>query len=83
MTLEIVSMKVNRQQPSPLFWVLMGWSCGVAPARAGGAVSSFSVVPMADCNRWRFWEEGIREVDLSHRGKSPYLYIYMWMIFLG
>ena len=70
-------MKANRWQPPPLFWVLMGCSCGVASAKVGGAVSSFSVAPLADYNRWRFWEERTKEVDLRLRGKSPNLHVYM------
>ena len=44
-------MKENRRQPPPVFGAVIGWSCGVAPAKVGGTVSLFSVAPMADhCN---------------------------------
>ena len=41
-------MKENRRQPPPVFRAVIGRSCRVAPAKVGGAVSLFSVAPMAD-----------------------------------
>ena len=81
MTLETACMKANRWQPPPLFWVLMGCSCGVAQAKVGGVVSSFSVAPLADYNRWRFGRRGRERLTWGSEA-NPLIYTYIWMILL-